>query len=71
MLIDCQTCPAADRHCGDCIVPTLLAARPGLPLDDGERRAVEVFLAAGLIDDAEALDLRAFSEPWAVSRAAG
>lgn len=71
MIIDCQTCPVRGRECGDCIVPILLDSGPGLPLDDNEARAVEVFLGAGLIAEAEALTLRARTEPWARARAVG
>lgn len=73
MHIDCQTCPARDVRCADCVVTALLTIPPtipltfplgsapaesgsrdgpesaGLVLDSRERRAVSVFLAAGLV----------------------
>lgn len=64
MIVDCSTCPVRSRACGECIVPLLLDARPGLPLDDEERRAVDVFAAAGLVTAHEALFARATPEPW-------
>ncbi len=68
MLMDCAGCPARERHCDDCIVPVLFDARPGLPLDADERRAVDVFVGAGLLDVREAVRLRALTEPWERAR---
>lgn len=82
MLIDCQTCPVRDVHCADCMV-TALAAIPvgapdadtGLPLDRGERRAVSVLLAAGLVTHETASAARALPEehptPIRLGRTAG
>ena len=58
MLIDCDTCVARGRECGDCVVSVFLhisTGRPrGLPplavrLDDEEQAAVESLAAAGLV----------------------
>lgn len=68
MFVDCATCPVRGRSCDDCIVPVLLDAHPGMPLDDEERRAVDVFVGAGLVDVREAVRLRAVSEPWSGAR---
>lgn len=68
MLMDCAACPVRDRHCGECIVPVLLDAAPGLPLDEAERRAVDAFVGAGLLGVPEAVRLRAWPEPWAGQR---
>lgn len=64
MIVDCSTCPVRSRSCGECIVPVLLDAQPGLPLDDEERRAVDVFVSAGLVAPREAVFARAVPEPW-------
>ncbi|MGF1664233.1 MAG: hypothetical protein ACFCVG_17515 [Kineosporiaceae bacterium] len=50
MLIDCDTCRARPRACGDCVVSHLLAA-PAAPvdLDEGAWAAVSVLSAAGLV----------------------
>lgn len=68
MFVDCATCPVRGRSCDDCIVPVLLDAQPGMPLDEEERRAVDVFVGAGLVDVREAVRLRAVSEPWLGAR---
>ncbi|GAB96931.1 hypothetical protein BJY21_000219 [Kineosphaera limosa] len=68
MLMDCATCPVRERHCGECIVPVLLDAAPGLPLDDNEQRAIDAFVAAGMLDGRAAVRLRAWPEPWAGER---
>ena len=101
MVIDCQSCPVRETHCGDCMVtalgrvqpldvqphdvhphdvhpldapllgsPTLLS-EPGLPLDAAERRAVDVFVRAGLVDAGSTGSLRARGEPWGEVRAVG
>ncbi len=64
MIVDCTTCPVRGRACGECIVPVLLDAQPGLPLDDEERRAVDVFVSAGLVSAREAVFARAMPQPW-------
>ena len=68
MFVDCATCPVRGRSCDDCIVPVLLDAHPGMPLDEEECRAVDVFVGAGLVDVREAVRLRAVSEPWSGAR---
>ncbi len=50
--------------------PTLLP-EPGLPLDAAERRAVDVFVRAGLVDAGSTGSLRARGEPWGEVRAVG
>lgn len=72
MLMDCSTCPVRGVRCDDCVVTALLA--PGsldLPLDQAERQAVGVFVAAGLVRPEQALSLRARREPWGTVRAVG
>jgi hypothetical protein len=58
MLIDCDTCVARGRECGDCVVSVFLhistGRTPGLlpvavRLDDAEQAAVESLAAAGLV----------------------
>ena len=51
MLMDCQTCPVRGQHCDECVVTVLLQieGRAVLPLDEAERRAVSVFVDAGLV----------------------
>lgn len=68
MIMDCITCPVRGRACGECIVPVLLDAQPGLPLDDEERRAVDAFVSAGLVSTRDAVFARARPEPWRVQR---
>ena len=58
MLIDCDTCSARGRSCGDCVVSMLLSSpAPRLDLDDGEQRAVDALVAGGLVPPIR-LDLR-------------
>lgn len=64
MLMDCAQCPVRGRRCDECIVPVLLDSQIGLPLEPAERRAVDVFVAAGLVDALEAVRVRAVTEPW-------
>ncbi len=72
MLVDCQTCPARDVHCGDCMVTAMLAPEGAeLPLDSTERAAVEAFVQAGLVQSDEAAQLHARREPWGRFRAVG
>ena len=50
MIIDCQSCPVRDLHCGDCMVTALLEPPTAdLPLDAAERAAVTRFAASGLV----------------------
>ena len=51
MLMDCQTCPVRGQHCDECVVTVLLQieGRAVLPLVEAERRAVSVFVEAGLV----------------------
>lgn len=78
LTIDCQTCPARGRHCGDCFVPVLGrawaeqdarapvqdgGAGGGLPLDAGEEAAVHVLVRAGLVSEDEARRARVRPEP--------
>ena len=84
MVIDCQTCPVRHVHCDDCIVTALgpAPARPlvdaprhphddELPLDAAERRAVGVFVRAGLVDPEHAATLTARRERHLGVRAVG
>lgn len=76
MLVDCETCPVRDIQCADCVmtalgVSTEAAAPPGgtspltdtLPLDRGERRAVSILAAAGLVTAEVANAARAVRDP--------
>jgi len=66
VIIDCQTCPVRDVHCGECIVPALLAPETAeLGLDAAERAAVTRFVEAGLVSAHDAAGLQARREPWA------
>lgn len=54
MLIDCTTCSARDKACGDCVITVLLGGPPdraheALDLDDTERRALGSLARAGLV----------------------
>ena len=78
MIVDCRTCPVRGQRCGDCVVTALLT--PGsaeLPLDAAERRAVVMFVGAGLVSTDGADDLHARREPleaverWGSVRAVG
>lgn len=86
MLVDCQACPVRDRHCADCMVTALtMIPMPTLrpvgepdpspedlaPLDPGERRAVSVLLAAGLVDRDAAARAGARLEPRGGRQAVG
>ncbi|GAB49491.1 hypothetical protein [Mobilicoccus pelagius] len=72
LVMDCGTCPVAGRACEDCAVRVLLDAPvTGLALDPVERRAVDVFVGAGLIGASEAALLTAEVQPWEGVRAAG
>ena len=70
MVVDCDRCPVRGSRCDDCIV-TALASLPvvvlsdgELPLDAGERRAVDRFLRAGLLSADVAGTLVARREPF-------
>ncbi|HEX2705141.1 MAG TPA: hypothetical protein VHM65_05225 [Candidatus Lustribacter sp.] len=70
MQIDCDRCPVRGTHCESCFV-TALARLPVLALDPqdqaldpAEQRAVDLFVAAGLVAADEAAGLRARREPW-------
>ena len=70
MVVDCDRCPVRGTRCDDCVV-TALASLPvvvlsdgQLPLDAGERRAVDRFVAAGLLSADVAGTLVACREPF-------
>ena len=78
MIVDCNTCPVRGHRCDDCVVSVLLA--PGaveLPLDGAERRAVSMFVGAGMASADTAAGLFARHEPlspmerWGSADAAG
>lgn len=75
VLVDCTTCPVRGVRCDDCMVTAMQPAADGspddLPLDRAERAAVAVFVAAGLVDAAEAATLRARRERRRPGQAAG
>ncbi|MDO5629873.1 MAG: hypothetical protein Q4G43_16285 [Mobilicoccus sp.] len=65
MIVDCGTCPVAGRACADCSVRVLMDVPVrGLALDPLERRAVDIFVGAGLLGVEEASRLTAEVEPW-------
>lgn len=71
MFVDCGTCPVAGTACADCSVRVLLdVPLGGLALDAVERRAVDVFVGAGLVGAGEAARLTAEVQPWESVRAA-
>lgn len=76
MVVDCDTCPVREVRCDDCMVPVLRGlpvvrlAEGELLLDAAEQRAVERFVARGLVDPEHAATLTARREPWSV-RAVG
>ncbi len=50
MHIDCDTCEARGRDCGDCVVTFLLGSAPeGVVLDADERAALGVLADSGLV----------------------
>ena len=70
MVVDCDHCPVRGTRCDDCVV-TALASLPvvvlsdgELPLDAAERRAVDRFVAAGLLSADVADALVARREPF-------
>ena len=76
MIVECVGCPVQGQRCGECAVTVLLVPRlgdqvaavgpltTGLALDAEERRAVSVFVGAGLVNTRAAAGLRARREPW-------
>ncbi|WP_141397321.1 hypothetical protein [Mobilicoccus massiliensis] len=72
MIVDCGTCPVSGAACADCAVRVLLdVPLGGLRLDPVERRAVDAFVGAGLIDAERAAHLTAEVHPWEGVRVAG
>ncbi len=72
MFVDCDSCPVAGSACADCAMRVLLdVPLRGLRLDAVERRAVDVFVGAGLIGADAASRLTAEVEPWEPVRVAG
>ncbi|HNQ06051.1 MAG TPA: hypothetical protein PKH97_02560 [Tetrasphaera sp.] len=69
MWIDCQSCPVAQTHCGECVVTSLLDIIPvgraemqidvDVALDARERAAVTALASAGLIGAETAATARA------------
>ncbi len=50
MHIDCDTCTARGRDCGDCVVTVLLGAPPeGVRLTPDEEAALAVLADSGLV----------------------
>jgi hypothetical protein len=77
MVIDCRTCPVREVNCDDCVV-TALRGLPVVRLEDGElsldpaeRRALHIFVRAGMVDAAHAATLTARREPWSGAQAVG
>ena len=70
MVVDCDRCPVRGTRCDDCVVtalgslPVLVLAHDELPLDAAERRAVDRFVAAGLVSADVAGTLVARREPF-------
>ena len=74
MIVECVRCPVRGQRCGECAVTVLLvprladqvaAIRPltsELALDAEERRAVSMFVGAGLVNTRAAAGLRACRE---------
>jgi len=75
MIVECATCPVRGLRCDDCVVTALatisLAPPGGHPLDLAERRAVGLFVAAGLVDEGYAASLTAVLAPRSHGRAVG
>lgn len=67
MIVECATCPVRGLRCDDCVVTVLatisLAPPGGHPLDAAERRAVGLFVAAGLVEPGYAASLTAHRTP--------
>lgn len=79
MIVSCATCPVRGQRCEDCVV-TVLARIPvgpapehgaGTHLDAAERRAVSLFVAAGLVDARYAATLTASTSPAGRGQAVG
>lgn len=54
MIIDCDTCEAKGRECGDCVVTFLTIGvrqepQGAVELDDAQSAAVEALAAGGLV----------------------
>ena len=70
MIVDCDTCPVRGVRCDDCVVtalghfPVVVLSEGELPLDATERRAVDRFVAAGLVSAEVAGTVVARREPW-------
>ena len=70
MVVDCDTCPVRGVRCDDCVVtalghlPVVVLSEGELPLDLAEQRAVDRFVAAGLVTAEVAGTLVARREPW-------
>lgn len=72
MRIDCDSCPARERRCAECMVTALLQLAPlEQRLDADERRAVDALATAGLITTQEAVSATARIEPWDPLRSTG
>jgi hypothetical protein len=75
MIVTCATCPVRGLRCDDCVVTalaTISVGPPGSrPLDPAERRAVGLFVAAGLVDGGYAASLTATVDPRRHGRAVG
>ena len=60
MVMDCDTCPVRGLRCDDCVVtalghlPVVVLTDGELSLDMAERRAVDRFVAAGLVSPSTA-----------------
>lgn len=71
MVVDCDACPVRGVRCDDCVVTALaglpvVVLRDGqLPLDAAENRALNRFVAAGLVAPDDAARVTARREPWA------
>jgi hypothetical protein len=71
MVMDCDTCPVRGLRCDDCVVtalghlPVVVLTDGELALDAAEWRAVDRFVAAGLVSPDVAGSLVARREPWA------
>jgi hypothetical protein len=50
MLIDCDTCIARNRACGDCVVTVMLGRAPEpIEFDEAEQQAIVLLAEAGLV----------------------
>lgn len=68
MFIECARCPVRGRACETCMVTALFNTAPEkaatVPLDRTERRAVDIFVGAGLVRPEDTAGLCARIEPW-------